>query len=226
MTAITLPNNSLTAGYVEGETGWSTSMNRNLRMLDALVNLRVLDKDLNAPPGSPTSNAAYIIGPSPTGAWASRAGQIAVLMTGDDIAATWGFVTPKSGWKAHVVDETADYLYGGSAWTIITAGATITFGWNRQTASYTLAVGDIDNGVEMNVASANNLTVPPNSSVPIAVGKSIMVAQYGAGQTTIVAGAGVTIRSRGAFYKLNAQYAIATLIKVAANEWYLAGDLA
>lgn len=36
---------------------------------------------------------------------------------------------------------------------------------NRQTASYTLVLSDADKLVEMNVASANNLTVPLNSSV-------------------------------------------------------------
>ena len=49
----------------------------------------------------------------------------------------------------------------------------------------------------MNVATANTLTVPPNSSVPFQVGTQVAVRQYGAGVTTLTAGAGVTIRSRG-----------------------------
>ena len=96
---------------------------------------------------------------------------------------------------------------------------------NRQTASYTLVIGDADKLVEMNVASANNLTVPPNSSVAFSTGIQILLAQYGAGQTTVVAGSGVTIRSNGAKLKLNAQYSGATLIKIASDEWYLFGDL-
>jgi hypothetical protein len=97
---------------------------------------------------------------------------------------------------------------------------------NRQTASYTLVLGDADKLVEMNVASANNLTVPLNSSVAFATGTQILLAQYGAGQTTIVATSGVTIRSNGAKLKLNAQYSGATLVKIAENEWYLFGDIA
>ena len=97
---------------------------------------------------------------------------------------------------------------------------------NRQTASYTLVIGDADKLVEMNVASANNLTIPLNSSVAFATGTQILLAQYGAGQTTVVATSGVTIRSSGAKLKLNAQYSGATLIKIATDEWYLFGDIA
>ena len=97
---------------------------------------------------------------------------------------------------------------------------------NRQTASYTLVLGDADKLVEMNVGSANNLTVPLNSSVAFATGTQILLAQYGAGQTTIVATSGVTVRSNGAKLKLNVQYSGATLIKIDTNEWYLFGDIA
>jgi len=97
---------------------------------------------------------------------------------------------------------------------------------NRQTASYTLVLSDADKLVEMNVASANNLTVPLNSSVAFSTGTQILLAQYGAGQTTIVATSGVTIRSNGAKLKLNAQYSGATLVKIGENEWYLFGDIA
>jgi hypothetical protein len=97
---------------------------------------------------------------------------------------------------------------------------------NRQTASYTLVLGDADKLVEINNASANNLTVPLNSSVAYPTGTQILLAQYGAGQTTIVATSGVTVRSNGAKLKLNAQYSGATLIKIDTNEWYLFGDIA
>lgn len=97
---------------------------------------------------------------------------------------------------------------------------------NRQTASYTLVLSDADKLVEMNVGSANNLTIPLNSSVAFATGTQILLAQYGAGQTTIVATSGVTIRSNGAKLKLNVQYSGATLIKIGSDEWYLFGDIA
>lgn len=96
---------------------------------------------------------------------------------------------------------------------------------NRQAASYTLVLGDAEKLVEMNAAAANNLTVPPNADVAFPVGTQILVAQYGAGQTSFVAGAGVTIRSEGSKLKMAAQYAAATLVKIADDEWYLFGSL-
>jgi hypothetical protein len=94
---------------------------------------------------------------------------------------------------------------------------------NRQTASYTLVLSDADKLVEMNVGSANNLTVP--ASV-FAAGNQILLAQYGAGQTTIVAGSGMTIRSNGGKLKLNTQYSGATLVFISSSEAYLFGDIA
>jgi cytoskeletal protein CcmA (bactofilin family) len=96
---------------------------------------------------------------------------------------------------------------------------------NIQTASYTLAVSDAGKVVEMNVGSANDLTVPLNSSVAIPVGSSIDVIQYGAGQTTIVAAGGVTIRSKEGSLKLTGQYSGAKLYKRGTDEWVVVGDL-
>ena len=96
---------------------------------------------------------------------------------------------------------------------------------NRQTASYTLVLSDADKLVEMNVGSANNLTVPLNSSVAFPIGTQILLAQYGAGQTTVVATSGVTVRSNGGKLKLNVQYSGATLIKIGTDDWYLFGDI-
>jgi hypothetical protein len=96
---------------------------------------------------------------------------------------------------------------------------------NTQTASYTLVLADADKIVEVNNGSANNLTVPPNSSVAFATGTQIDLVQYGAGQTTVVAGSGVTIRSKASALKITGQYSAATLYKRGTDEWVLIGDL-
>ena len=97
---------------------------------------------------------------------------------------------------------------------------------NGQTGtSYTLALTDVAYIVEMNNASANTLTVPPNSSVAFPTGTQIIVLQTGAGQTTIAAGSGVTINSSGSKLKLTGQWSAATLIKRATNTWVLVGDI-
>ena len=96
---------------------------------------------------------------------------------------------------------------------------------SAQTASYTLVLGDAGKLVTVSNASANNLTVPPNSSVAFPTGTRIDVIQKGAGQTTIVAGAGVTLNSKGSALKLSGQYAGASLIKYASDTWFVVGDL-
>jgi hypothetical protein len=96
---------------------------------------------------------------------------------------------------------------------------------NRQTASYTLVLGDNGKLIEMNVGSANNLTVPLNSSVAFPIGTQIDCIQYGAGQTTIVATSGVTINSQSGYLKIGVRYSAVTLIKIGTNEWYCIGNL-
>ena len=96
--------------------------------------------------------------------------------------------------------------------------------FNSQTASYTLVLADKDKMVEMNVASANNLTVPPDSGANFAVGSQITILQTGTGQTTIVAGSGVTVNATPGL-KLRARWSSVTLIKRAANTWVALGDL-
>jgi len=96
---------------------------------------------------------------------------------------------------------------------------------NTQTSSYTLVIGDKGDVVEMNNGSANNLTVPPNSSVAFATGTKIAVVQLGAGTTTIVAGTGVTLRSKASALDISAQYGRADLYKRGTDEWVVAGDL-
>lgn len=95
---------------------------------------------------------------------------------------------------------------------------------NAQVGNYTLVLADKNKIVEMNVGSANNLTVPLNSSVEFPVGSQINILQVGVGQTTIVATAGVTINSTPGL-KMRAQFSYATLIKRATNTWVLVGDI-
>ena len=94
-----------------------------------------------------------------------------------------------------------------------------------QTANYSLVLADAGTVVEMNSASAVNLTVPPNSSVAFTVGTPITIRQFGAGQVTLVAGSGVTLRSRGSALKLVGQYSEATITKRGTDDWVASGDL-
>lgn len=91
-------------------------------------------------------------------------------------------------------------------------------------ASNTLALVQARKLVGVSHTAASTLTVPANATVAFPVGVRILVEQVGAGQVTIAAGIGVTIRTASSL-KLRAQYSVVELIKIATNEWIVSGDL-
>lgn len=93
----------------------------------------------------------------------------------------------------------------------------------QQPGNYTLALADAETCVEGTSASAQTFTLPPNV---FAVGDTGEVFQDGAGQITIAAGGGVTLRSDGAKVKTAAQYSTIGWRCRAINEFVLSGDLA
>jgi hypothetical protein len=102
----------------------------------------------------------------------------------------------------------------------------LNFTINTQTSSYTLVLADSAKQVEMNSASANNLLIPTDASVNFPVGTAILVVQLGVGQTTIAAVTpGTTTVNATPGLKLRTQYSTATLVKRAANNWIVSGDL-
>ena len=95
---------------------------------------------------------------------------------------------------------------------------------NVQTANYVLALQDAGGVVETNEAGANTVTVPLNNSVPFPIGTRVQINQIGAGATTLVAAAGVTIRNRLGLVS-DGQYSVIHLYKRGADEWVASGDL-
>lgn len=160
-----------------------------------------------------------------------------LVETGFGATNNYGFYSALSSGFNFYATNTAKNFFGGttliSSTTDSGSGAVLQANgglnflnmFNRQTASYTLALTDQNKIVEMNVATANNLTVPPNSTVAFPIGTEIAISQYGAGKTTVVAGAGVTLRSAGGLLSVGAQYAMVSCVKVATNEWYVVGNL-
>jgi hypothetical protein len=101
---------------------------------------------------------------------------------------------------------------------------------NAQTASITLSSSFVkDSFVQMNVASANTVTIPTDATYSYPVGASIDFQQLGAGQTSFVAAAGVTFQvakvNGSDALKLRGQFSVATALKTAANTWAIFGDL-
>lgn len=119
--------------------------------------------------------------------------------------------------------NTADRVYTFPDVSGVVALQEIVF--DKKATSYTLVLGDAYKLIEMEVSTANTLTIPTNTSVAFPLGTQILVSQLGTGQTTITPAVGVTLRSSGGKTKTSAQYSMCTLIKRGTNEWYLSGDL-
>lgn len=86
--------------------------NEALRILDSLVQLAVVDRDLATPPTSPADGQRWVVAASPTDTWAGHANDIAAWQDG-----VWQFSTPQIGWIAFVADEATLLLWNGSVWT-------------------------------------------------------------------------------------------------------------
>jgi hypothetical protein len=132
--------------------------------------------------------------------------------------------------KAHVglgnVDNTSDANKPVSTATQtaldLKSNALVTI--DPETASYTLVLANREQMVEMNVGSANTLTVPTNASVAFPIGTRVHVVQTGSGQTTITPASGVTINGTPGL-KTRAQWSAVTLVKRASDTWIAFGDL-
>ena len=96
---------------------------------------------------------------------------------------------------------------------------------NAQTVTtYNLVLTDAHKTVIITNGSAIDLRIPLNSSIAFPIGTRIEIIQGGAGQITILPTGGVTVNASGGKTKLAAQYAVATILKVATDTWYLFGD--
>jgi hypothetical protein len=94
-------------------------------------------------------------------------------------------------------------------------------------ASTTLTAADRATIVKMNSSNPMALTVAPDGTggFTFDTGTQIVVAQLGVGQITITPGSGVTVLTEGARYITKSRYAVASLIKLGANQWLLSGNL-
>lgn len=100
--------------------------NAMLRALQALLQCNVISMTLTTPPSTPANGDMYVVGPSATGAWSGKAGQIA-YWSADPVIDTpaWEFYAPAKGWTLGNQADGLQYKYSGSAWTV-TGAATMT----------------------------------------------------------------------------------------------------
>lgn len=133
--------------------------NEALRLLDGLVQLSALDRDLTAPPGSPADGARYIVAASATGEWAGWDGSVAMYSDG-----SWYRLVPRTGWFCWVQDESSALVWSGSAW----------IAWSS-------AVGLLEQAAVVEVAKG-----PAGFTTGIAVAEQLLSGLSGASVTSTV----------------------------------------
>lgn len=93
-------------------------------------------------------------------------------------------------------------------------------------ANYTFVIGDSALMTRHTSGTAHAWTIPPNSSVAYPLGTALVLRNIGAGAVTLTQGAGVSIRLPGSATTGNktlAQWAFATAIQEATDEWVVSG---
>ena len=76
--SVTGANVGLKRSWGRGYNGWDVDMDRNLLLLDVLVQGVVASLGDTSPPGSPSTGDAYVLGASPSGAWSGHAKDLAI----------------------------------------------------------------------------------------------------------------------------------------------------
>lgn len=125
-----------------GQAQKHVTHNEALRLLDAMVQLAVLDRTRTAPPVSPAEGDRHLVASGATGAWEGWDGSIAFQVDG-----AWLRLIPRPGWQTWVEAESTPLIRTGSAW--LTLGAAM--GLITRSASVTVARGVHDSSVGMAV---------------------------------------------------------------------------
>ena len=151
----------------------------------------------------------------------------------NDTAANWTAANPVLA-QGELGLETNTRLYkignGATAWNALAYGSVVgplnmssvvTTVTDKATA-YTITATDENTFIRSTSATAVTFTV----ANVLNVGESVQIIQFGAGQVTLAAGAGVTLRSVDNKLKTNKQYSVASVTCVASGEYLVSGDLA
>jgi hypothetical protein len=172
--------------------------NEALRILDGLVQLSVLDRDLTAPPGSPADGDRYIVAPGATGDWSGWDGDVALFTDG-----AWLRLPPRAGWLVWVQDEARALVWISTVWTPLD----LAMGLLSQAASVDVARGALGGTtgmavLEQTLAGLAGPTVTSDIEIPdraIVLGVSTRTATTITGATSYDCGiAGETSKFGGA----------------------------
>ncbi|GGD22218.1 DUF2793 domain-containing protein [Sinisalibacter lacisalsi] len=88
--------------------------NEALRVLDALVQLAVVQFDATTPPSLPLEGEVHALGAGAQGDWSGKDGQLAMFVDG-----AWQFHAPQPGWTAARAGSTELRVWSGSSWEAV-----------------------------------------------------------------------------------------------------------
>ena len=88
--------------------------NEALRLLDAMVQLAVLDRDRTTPPASPADGDRHLVASGATGLWTGWDLNVAFWIDG-----AWIRLVPRPGWLVWVAGEGVFLVWSGSSWASV-----------------------------------------------------------------------------------------------------------
>lgn len=109
----------LTLPYIQpSQAQKHVTHNEALRVLDAIVQLSVIDTQIATPPSAPEVGDRYIVPAGATGDWAGQAAAVALRE-----AAGWEFFAPRPGWRADDLATGSQVRFDGNDWQTVGSGA-------------------------------------------------------------------------------------------------------
>lgn len=98
--------------YIDGSQAQKhVTHNEALRILDAAIQIAVLDLTRTAPPSGPADGERHVVAAGATGAWAGQANAIATWQDG-----AWAFLAPKTGWCIWSSADAVLFVFDGTLW--------------------------------------------------------------------------------------------------------------
>lgn len=98
--------------FIEGgQAQKHVTHNEALRILDAAIQIAVLDRTRTLPPPGPVEGQRHVVASGSTGGWAGQGNAIATWQDG-----AWAFLLPKPGWCIWSVADAIMLVFDGGGW--------------------------------------------------------------------------------------------------------------
>jgi hypothetical protein len=141
---------NLALPFIEGgQAQKHVTHNEALRILDAAIQISVLDLTRTAPPSSPAEGQRHVVASGATGAWGGHVNAVATWQDG-----AWAFLVPHTGWCIWSVADAVMFVFDGTHWRDLR----------------NLAVDNLPHlGVNTTASSPNLLSVKSNAALLAAI---------------------------------------------------------